>query len=148
MRIIDSLRKPLVTIEADRTVTDAAQLMDSRAVGALVVTDGGRLAGLVTDRDLATRGLARRVSPEARVDALMTTDPVTLPADADLRDAFPLFREHAIRRIVLVDGDRPLGVVTVDDLLVDVVSDLGDLVRPVTGQVLFGHAEPGLPARP
>ena len=146
MRLIDTLRKVPVTIEADGTVVEAARLMDERAVGALVVTDAGRAVGLVTDRDLTVRGLARRVAPDARVDGLMTLDPVTLPASADLRDALPLFRQHAVRRLVVLDDDRPVGVVSVDDLLVDLAGDLADLVRPVTGQVLFGHPEPGVPA--
>jgi CBS domain-containing protein len=133
MRAIETLRKPPVTIEADRTVTEAAELMDRHAVGALVVTDGGSTVGVVTDRDLAVRGMARRVSPEARVDGLMSTD------------ALAVFRSHPVRRVVLVDGDRPVGVVTVDDLLVDLVGDLADLARPVTGQVLFGHPEPTVP---
>jgi CBS domain-containing protein len=145
MRAIETLRKPPVTIEADRTVTEAAELMDRHAVGALVVTDGGSTVGVVTDRDLAVRGMARRVSPEARVDGLMSTEVATLPPDADLRDALAVFRSHPVRRVVLVDGDRPVGVVTVDDLLVDLVGDLADLARPVTGQVLFGHPEPTVP---
>jgi CBS domain-containing protein len=146
MRAIDSLRKLPTTIETDRTVTDAARLMDEHAVGALVVTDHDRLVGVVTDRDIVVRGVARRISPDARIDGVMSTEPVTLPAGADVRDVLPLFRSHAVRRIVLVDGDRPVGVVTVDDLLVDLAADLADLARPVTGQVLFGHGEPGVPA--
>jgi CBS domain-containing protein len=146
MRALDTLRKPVTAIEADRTVTEAAKLMDEQAVGALVVTDHGRLAGVVTDRDLVVRAMARRAAPDARVDGAMSTDPVTLPADADLRDALAVFRSHAVRRVVLVDGDRPVGLVSVDDLLVDLAGDLADLARPVTGQVLFGHQDPSVPA--
>ncbi|HEY8524438.1 MAG TPA: CBS domain-containing protein [Acidimicrobiales bacterium] len=147
MRAISTIRKPLITIDCDRTVTEAARLMDEHAVGALIVTDDNdRLAGIVTDRDIVVRGVARRIAPDARIDSVMTTQPVTIPADADVRDALPLFRTHAVRRAVIVDGDRPLGLVSVDDLLIDLVSDLSDLVRPVTGQVLFGHPEPSVPA--
>jgi CBS domain-containing protein len=147
MRAIDTFRKRPTTIEADRTVTEAAQRMDHDAVGALVVTDHDRAVGIVTDRDLVVRGMARRATADARVDGVMTTELVTLPHDADLRDALGLFRTHAIRRIPVVDaGDRVVGMVSVDDLFVDIAGDLTDLVRPVTGQVLFGHAEPEVPA--
>lgn len=146
MRAIDTLRKHPVTIEARQTVTDAAELMDREAVGALVVTEGGATVGLVTDRDMVVRGMARRLDADARVDAVMSTEVATLPADADLRDAFAVFRDRPVRRVVLVDGGAPIGVVSVDDLLVDLVGDLADLARPVTGQVLFGHPEPAPPA--
>jgi CBS domain-containing protein len=146
MRALDTLRKPVTTVDAGATITAAARLMDEQAVGALVVTDRGRLVGIVTDRDLVVRGLARRLDPDARVDGVMTTQPVTLPHDADLRATLAEFRTHAIRRVVLVDGDRPVGLVSVDDLLVDLAADLGDLARPVTGEVLFGHREPSVPA--
>jgi signal-transduction protein with cAMP-binding, CBS, and nucleotidyltransferase domain len=146
MRAIDTLRKRPVTIEARDTVTEAAALMDREAVGALVVTEAGATVGLVTDRDMVVRGMARRIDADARVDAVMTTEVATLPADADLRDALAVFRDRPVRRVVLVEGDAPVGVVSVDDLLVDLVGDLADLARPVTGQVLFGHPEPAPPA--
>jgi predicted transcriptional regulator len=146
MRAIDAIRRPPVTIDCGRTLTDAARLMDEQTVGALVVTDHGRVTGVVTDRDVVVRGVARRSDPDARIDSLMTTEPVTVRADADLRDALPLFRSHAVRRLVIVDAERPVGVITLDDLLIDLVSDLPDLVRPVTGQALFGHPEAATPA--
>ncbi len=127
-------------------MTDAAQLMDQGAVGALVVTDHGRAVGIVTDRDLVVRAIARRATADARVDSVMTTDLVALPADADLRDALGLFRSHAVRRLPVVDGGHVVGMVSVDDLLVDIAGGLADLVRPVAGQVLFGHAEAKVPA--
>ena len=78
----------------------------------------------------------------------MSQGVVALDADSDLREALPIFHSHAIRRLPLVEDGHMVGMITTDDLLVDLVADLGDLVRPITGQVVFGHAEQSdLPAR-
>jgi signal-transduction protein with cAMP-binding, CBS, and nucleotidyltransferase domain len=147
MHAIDAARKPPATIAADRTITQAAQEMDHLAVGALVVVEpNGRPVGIVTDRDLVVRAVARRADPEARVDSVMTTDLVALAPDADLREAFGIFERHALRRLPLVADDVVVGMLTMDDLVVDVTADLGRLTRPITAQVLFGHQEPSTPA--
>jgi CBS domain-containing protein len=59
----------------------------------------------------------------------------------------PIFRTHACRRVPLVDDDRVVGMLTVDDMLIDLINDLADVVRPVTGEVVFGHHEAPLPER-
>lgn len=147
MHAIEAARKSPATITADRTIIEAAGEMDRLAVGALVVVESdNRPVGIVTDRDLVVRGLARRADPEARVDAVMSTDLVVLAADADLRDALGIFESHAIRRLPLVEGDRVVGMLTMDDLVVDLTGDLVRLSRPITAQVLFGHREPSTPA--
>ena len=147
MYAIDAARKPPATIAADRTITQAAQEMDRLAVGALVVVEpSGRPAGIVTDRDLVVRAVARRADAEARVDSVMTTDLVALAPDADLREAFGIFERHALRRLPLVADDVVVGMLTMDDLVVDVTADLARLTRPITAQVLFGHQEPSTPA--
>ncbi len=149
MRALDALRKPPATIPADASIADAARLMDGQVVGALVVMDGDRPAGVVTDRDLVVRALARDVPANARVDAVMSPGVIALAADADLRDALPILRSHAIRRLPVVEDGKIVGMLTTDDLLVDLVADLGDVVRPITGQVVFGYPEPeNMPARP
>jgi signal-transduction protein with cAMP-binding, CBS, and nucleotidyltransferase domain len=145
MKAIDAIRKPAATIAAERTIVEAAQRMDAEAVGALVVTDGQRPVGIVTDRDLMVRGLARRLPLDARVDTVMSTDLVTMDAAADLRDAFGIFRAHALRRLPLTSDGHMVGMLTVDDLVIDLVADLVDLARPLTGQVIFGHPETGVP---
>jgi signal-transduction protein with cAMP-binding, CBS, and nucleotidyltransferase domain len=147
MYAIDAARKPPATIAADRTITQAAQEMDRLAVGALVVVEpSGRPAGIVTDRDLVVRAVARRADAEARVDSVMTTDLVALAPDADLREAFGIFERHALRRLPLVADDVVVGMLTMDDLVVDVTAALARLTRPITAQVLFGYQEPSAPA--
>ena len=141
MRAIDAIRKPPVTIAAQASLAEAARSMDAHVVGALVVVDGDRPVGMVTDRDITVRAVARDIPADARVDAVMSNDVVVLDADADLREALAIFHWHAIRRLPLVHDGRVVGMLTTDDLLVDLVTNLGDLLRPITGQVVFGYRE-------
>jgi CBS domain-containing protein len=76
----------------------------------------------------------------------MSTDLLALAPDADLREAFGIFERHALRRLPLVADDVVVGMLTMDDLVVDVSADLARLTRPITAQVLFGHQEPSTPA--
>lgn len=120
--------------------------MERAGVGALAVLEGDRLAGIVTDRDLVRRALARRLPVDARVDAVMTSPVVTIDADSDLSDAFELFRTHTVRRLAVVRGEQFVGMLTVDDLLVHVASDLVDLARPVAAEVLSAQRDAPVPA--
>lgn len=146
MRSIDAVRRSGVGIRPDQTIRDAAVLMEQAGVGSLVVIEGDELVGIVTDRDLVRRGLARGLTGDARVDGVMTAPVVTISAEADLHDAFALFRTHALRRLAVVQGGKFQGTITVDDLLIDLASDLADLARPVAAEVLFGHRDSPVPA--
>ena len=146
MRTIDAMRRSGVGIGPDRTLREAAALMDEAGVGSLAVLDGTKLVGIVTDRDLVRRGLARDMDPEARVDGVMSSPVVTISADADLHEAFGLFRAHAMRRLAVMRGEQFIGMIAIDDLLVDIAADLSDLARPVTAEVVFGHHDSPVPA--
>lgn len=146
MNVRDLLRRSAVGVAPDRTVRDAAQIMRSTGVGMLVVLDDDHLVGVVTDRDLVTRSLAAGTPDDARVDSVMTAPPVTIDAAADAHSCFGVFRTHGVRRLVVVEHDRVVGVVAVDDLLIDVAGDLADLVRPITAETIFGHHDAAVPA--
>lgn len=146
MRTIDALRRSGIGIGPERTVRDAAALMEQAGVGSLAVIDDDRIIGIVTDRDLVRRVLAPGLVSDARVDAVMTMPVVTVAADADLHEAFALFRSHGVRRLAVVRDDHFVGMITVDDLLVDLAGDLVDLARPVTAEILFAHRDAAVPA--
>jgi CBS domain-containing protein len=146
MIVEDITCKSPVTIEAKATISEAARLMDREVVGAVVVVEAGRPVGIVTDRDLAVRAVARRLPSDARVDNVMSTDLVTIGPREPVGRALEIFRDRAIRRLPVVDRDHMVGMLTVDDLTIHFVNDLADLMAPVTGQVVFGHREPKVPA--
>ena len=145
MIVRDLTSKAPVTLPVDASIEAAARLMDHQAVGAIIVVDGDRPVGVVTDRDLVVRGLARRVPFDGRIDSVMSPGVVVLDADADVRSAIATFASHPFRRAPVVDGATIVGMVTVDDLVVALSRMLGELTTGVAAQLLFGHAEPTPP---
>ena len=146
MQVKDAVRKLPVMISAGATIAQAAKEMDAAAVGALVVVDETEQPiGIVTDRDLVVRALARGHTLDSRVDSVMSMGLIAIDADADLRDTLQLFDRHAIRRLPVVDGARMCGMVTLDDVVVDLAQDLAMATKPLAAQVLFGHPEPQAP---
>jgi CBS domain-containing protein len=118
------------TVEAGATVADAARQMRDGDVGAVVVVENGKVAGIVTDRDIAVRVVAEGLDPDAtKVSEAATMRPVTLTVDQSVDDAIRLIREQDVRRIVVVQDDRPAGIVSLGDLAIerDAGSALADI---------------------
>lgn len=147
MRTIDHIRRSGVGIRPQRTIRDAAMLMEQSGVGSLAVIDADHLVGIVTDRDLVRRALATGMPLDARVDAVMTSPVVTVDADADLSEAYRLFGQHGLRRLAVTRMGHFAGMITLDDLLVQVAGQLADLARPVSAELLSAHRDAPLPAR-
>ncbi|MCM3923303.1 DUF1918 domain-containing protein [Frankia sp. AiPs1] len=106
---------------------------------------GDRLVGIVTDRDIVLRGVARGIGPDGRIDALMTTEVITVPAGMGVERAYEIFRDHAIRRLPVLDGRRIVGLVSVDDLLIRSEREIADLVHPLCEEAFAPHREAAAP---
>jgi CBS domain-containing protein len=119
-QIRDVMTEDLVALPVDATVVDASREMDRRDIGDVLVVDGERLVGMVTDRDIVVRAVAQGRDPnEIRLGDVATTDIQTLTPDADLGEAVAIMRQAAVRRVPVVDGDRPVGIVTIGDLAIE-----------------------------
>ncbi|MFB9465904.1 CBS domain-containing protein [Streptomyces cinereospinus] len=119
-----------VTVEPQTSVAAVARIMRDQDLGAVLVTDGDHLRGLVTDRDLVVRSLADGGDPdEITVAAACSGDLITVRPDEELDHAVELMREHAVRRIPVVEEDHPVGIVSLGDLAMerDPESALGDI---------------------
>lgn len=106
-----------VTADKHVSLAEAARMMRDADIGDVLVTRSGLLAGLVTDRDLVVRGIAEGKDPETTgLAEVCSTSPVTLSPDDPVDDAVRMMRHHAIRRLPVVEDDRPVGVVSLGDL--------------------------------
>ncbi|MFH9174745.1 CBS domain-containing protein [Streptomyces albogriseolus] len=126
-----------VTVGPHTSVAQAARLMRDHGLGAVLVADDGRLRGLVTDRDLVVRSVAEGVDPEeTTVVRACSEDLVTVRPDDELDLAVRLMREHAVRRVPVVDGEQPVGVLSLGDVALErdpdsALADIG-VARPNT----------------
>ena len=143
MLVRECLHEAPVTVPPECTLEEAAGLMGAHGVGSLLVVNGDEVVGIVTDRDIAVRGVGAGLEPVTRVNAVMSGHLVTIQGSSDIFDAYRLLKDAGVRRLpVLEDGDLA-GIITVDDLLVALVLELGAVVSPIAKEVF----DPGTPSR-
>src|SRR6476469_3672050 len=107
----------VLTIEPSVTLSEAARAMRRREVGAAVVTDGGNLVGIFTERDLLRAIADSRHPDQHRVESYMTPDPVTLPSDHSPSEAAQIMTARRFRHIPVVADGELVGVVSIRDLV-------------------------------
>jgi CBS domain-containing protein len=136
MRVSELMHTPAVTCAPTATLGEVARLMRDRNVGSVLVIDQiGYLTGIVTDRDLAIRGMGEGRSGDIDVEHVMSRDVVTTTLRADVSDAVAIMGKHGVRRLPVVDeDDRPHGIVTFDDVVRQLGTETDALVDMVKQQ--------------
>jgi len=127
VRILVGKQKRVVFVDQEASVRDAAKAMAQSNVGCTAVMEGGRLAGLFTERDVLKRVLLQDLDVDAvLVRDVMTTEIITTKGDTDIRLARILMREHHIRHLpVLDDSDGSLiGVLSIRDLVLEEIAEV------------------------
>ena len=124
MQVKDVMTRDVQMIQPHSSLQEAAELLKILDVGSLLVGDGDRLAGIITDRDIAVRAVAEGRDPEdTLVRDVMTPDLVCCFADDELEEAARLMQETQLRRLLVIDDERHLvGIVS----LADIVLQTGD----------------------
>jgi CBS domain-containing protein len=136
MLVRQCLRTAPVTVPPSCTLREAAHVMGAHGVGSLLVLDGDRLAGIVTDRDVTVRGIGEGLSPSDPVSTVMSADPVTIQGSADVFEAFKVFKTATARRLPVLEDEELAGIISVDDLLVSLVVEFGAVMSPVAQELV------------
>lgn len=110
----------LITAQKNVSVLEAARLMKQHRVGAIMVVEGEKLAGVFTERDALLRVVAEGRDPgTTELGAVMTPNPKTVQADSPFSLALQMMYEGGFRNVPVVENDRPVGLVSVRDALGD-----------------------------
>lgn len=122
--------------QAQDSIQQVARQMQQGNFGSMPVMQDGKFAGVVTDRDIAVRGIAQGYAPEQPVARVMTQQPVCVASDCDIRQAAQTMQEKQIRRLYVTDNDQVVGVAS----LADVVAAAGDRL---SGETIEAISAPG-----
>ena len=146
MKLREIMSDHVEVIHPDDSLQTAAEKMRDRDIGFLPVCDGDRLIGVLTDRDLITRGLADGLESKA----LLGRDLVTSPAiycfdDQSIEEAAKLMHDNQIRRLVVLSRDKQMvGVISLGDLAMTASDKLtGNVLQSVSEPVSASRPEPG-----
>jgi CBS domain-containing protein len=133
MSVEQLIRRVVQTLPPEATCMDAANLMSQESIGTVVVVDGDVPVGIITDRDLIVRVMAESRPPDkTQIQEVMTGDPIVLEGGRSMDDVIRTMRNERIRRLIVVDDDGRLeGLVSSDDLLSVVASELTDLTEAI-----------------
>ena len=114
--IADLMTREVVTVAPEDTLGEAAAKMTEKGIGAVVVSDFGRIIGILSERDIM-RAVADRIhSSEARVREWMTADPITATAETSVEEAGRTMLENGFRHLPVVDGERAIGMLSIRDV--------------------------------
>jgi CBS domain-containing protein len=118
--VADVMTRDPQTIDVSRPVAEAARIMRDADTGALIVTDNGRVAGIVTDRDITVRVVAEQKDPLTPLrEACSGTDIATVGPDTSIAQAVQIMRTKAVRRLPVVQNSKAVGVVSLGDLAIE-----------------------------
>jgi CBS domain-containing protein len=142
-RMDDSLRsilrrKPgaVYSVARDASVYDAVAKMSDKQVGALLVLDGGKLAGIVSERDYARKVILKgKSSRDTRVGEIMSAPVISVTPDTPVSHCMRLMSSHRIRHLAVLEGERIAGVVSIGDLVNWLIESQEETIRQLESYI-------------
>ena len=119
MQVKDIMSTDVATVQVSDTIEQAAMLMQMHNVGSIPVIDRERVIGIITDRDIALRSVARGQDGRQHVRDVMSVNPVVGSPDMDVHDAAGLMSRRKIRRLPIVQNNALVGIVALGDISVE-----------------------------
>jgi len=137
MKVSEVMTRDVKTVRPDQTAKEAAKFMLNENAGSMPVSDGDRLIGMITDRDIAVRGVAKGYGPDTPVRELMSNEIICARESDDVEEIAAKMSQAQVRRLPVIDDNEKLcGIVS-----------LGDLSRETDDQsatqALEGVSQPG-----
>lgn len=135
MKANEVMTKKIISVDKNSTVSDAAKKMSEADVGSVLVNDQDDLVGIITDRDIAVRGVAKDTDLKSTCcNDIMTQNVVTAHSDSDMKDVMGLMSQHQIKRVPITDKKKVVGMVSLKDISQNIDSNntAGDLLSDIT----------------
>ena len=132
------IARDLVSLPAGASCREAARLMKERRIGAVAVTDGGQVVGLVAERDLALRLVGEGAGPEVPVGEIVRRDGPAVGPRASEKQCADMMRAHHVRHLLVRDGENVLGIISMRDVIVIMIEEKELVITQLEGYI-SGH---------
>lgn len=117
MLVREAMVKNPITVGPSASLIEAAKLIRDKEIGSVIIVDKGKVLGIATERDLVRRVIAEGKDPKTvKIGDVMSSPVVFINPNEDVVDAAQLMKQKGIRRLVVMDGDKLVGIITSDDL--------------------------------
>jgi len=130
----EAMTASVSSVSPMQSLADAAEVMKREDVGSVPVVQEGRLAGIVTDRDIVTRAVAEQRDPQAvTVEEIASQDLVTVEPGQDLDEALALMARHKVRRLPVLEDGRLVGMLAQADVALEAKEEMvGEMVEQIS----------------
>ena len=135
-QLLEAKGREVYSIAPDALVFDALRLMADKSVGALIVTESGRIAGILSERDYARKVILHgKSSHEIRVRDIMTSKVMTVHSGQTVEECMTLMTEKRIRHLPVTEGERLIGVLSIGDLVKEVIAEQQQTIQQLESYI-------------
>jgi CBS domain-containing protein len=128
------------SVSPDSTVYDTIKMMAEKNVGALLVLDGDKLSGIISERDYARKVILKgKSSKETRVSEIMTSSVVTIGPEQSIEDCMALMTAKRIRHLPVLESNKLLGVISIGDVIKAIISEQEYTIKQLENYITGGR---------
>src|SRR5262245_29360296 len=136
MQLLQAKGREVHSIDLNARVYDALKLMAEKDVGALIVTEGGRLAGIISERDYARKVILHgKSSHDIAVREIMTAKVVTVQRGQTVEDCMALMTARRVRHLPVMESDQLIGVLSIGDLVKEVIAEQEQTIKQLESYI-------------
>jgi CBS domain-containing protein len=134
--LLDRKGRAIYSVKPDDPVLEAIRVMADHHVGALLVMEGARLVGIVSERDYARKIILKgRSSADTPVSQIMSSPVLTVGPQSSVQECMELMTEHRVRHLPVVESGRVVGVVSIGDLVKAVIQDQQETIEQLESYI-------------
>jgi len=135
-QLLEAKGRDVYSVAPDARVFDALKLMADKSVGALIVLEGGRIAGILSERDYARKVILHgKSSHDIQVRDIMTSNVVTVQPGQTVEECMALMTEKRIRHLPVTEGERLIGVLSIGDLVKEVIAEQQQTIKQLESYI-------------
>jgi len=135
-QLLEAKGRNVYSITPDARVFDALRLMADKSVGALIVMEGGRIAGILSERDYARKVILHgKSSHDLQVREIMTSRVITVHPGQTVEECMALMTEKRIRHLPVTEGERLIGVLSIGDLVKEVIAEQQQTIQQLESYI-------------